>query len=114
MMYYTLDDKHQIVPTTDIMVWGKFRQDHSRRRVAATQVGTIWVSTVFLGIDHGLGEITGERPVLFETMAFADTNGEDKSKLGDEIETCRYCTWDEAVAGHAEMVARLSENGEAK
>ena len=52
----------------------------------------IRVSTVFLGLDHGFG---AEEPVLFETMIFG----------GEYDEYCeRYCTWDEAVEGHAKAV----------
>ncbi|MCK4858907.1 MAG: hypothetical protein KAT58_13115 [candidate division Zixibacteria bacterium] len=62
-------------------------------------MGKARVSTVFLGLDHNF---SGEgHPVLFETMVFGE------SPLADEQE--RYCTWDEAVAGHAAMVKRVKE-----
>lgn len=51
-----------------------------------------WVSTVFLGLDHGFH---GE-PILFESMHFIGSNGSDQK---------RYRTWDEAMAGHHLMVA---------
>lgn len=53
------------------------------------------VSTVFLGLNHnhfGKGD-----PILFETMVFGGPlDGEQH----------RYCTYDEAERGHAEMVAQ--------
>ncbi len=38
--------------------------------------------------------------MLFETMAFCDSD-EDF-----EEDQQRYCTWDEAIAGHEEMCAK--------
>lgn len=67
------------------------------RRVADDQVGSYWISTVWLGYDHGFGR-TGA-PVIFETMVFAE-NG----KVGPELEQRRYSTEAEALAGHAETV----------
>ena len=60
--------------------------------------GEIVVSTVFLGLDHGWGD---GPPVLFETLVFPDTKRMD-----------RYCTWDEAVAGHERIVALVLEEAE--
>jgi hypothetical protein len=52
------------------------------RCVAQTWVGPkIWVSTVFLGVDHGYGDV----PLWFETMVFKEDCA-DKQK--------RYETWD--------------------
>ena len=53
------------------------------------------VSTVFLGLDH---QHFDGPPLLFETMVFVGEHG-------DEME--RYSTWDEAVAGHDAMVAKV-------
>lgn len=54
------------------------------------------VSTVWLGIDHGFG--LTEKPIIFESMVFG----------GPLDETCRrYCTRDEAIAGHGELVAEI-------
>lgn len=68
------------------------------RSVAKTDIGEeVFVSTVFLGIDHnhsGKGP-----PVLFETMVFG----------GKQDGLChRYCTWDEAEVGHHEVVDRIT------
>lgn len=55
------------------------------------------VSTVFLGIDHQYGS---GKPILFETMVFGGLLD------GEQV---RYCTWEEAEAGHEEMVKRVKE-----
>lgn len=61
--------------------------------VGRTSVGKdVQVSTVFLGLDHGYGE---GPPILFETLVF----GGPLDQSGD-----RYCTWEEAEAGHERWV----------
>lgn len=66
------------------------------REVARTELRNVLVSTIFLGI--AMHTFSGRRPWLFETMVFGGTL--DRSQE-------RYCTWDEAVAGHAAWLARV-------
>jgi len=83
--------------------WGELRwhmDDDGRvseyARVGDDHVGAVWVSTVWLGIDHGFGH---GPPQIFETMIF-----------GSEAEfnpVCRYATEADAVAGHWRTVADL-------
>jgi hypothetical protein len=79
-----------------------------RRRVAFTDLGFGTVSTVFLGIDHRFFFEEGP-PILFETMLFA--NAEPGERFPEELDGLmrRYATWDEAEAGHEEMVAEVRE-----
>ncbi len=54
-------------------------------------IGETHISTVFLMIDHGYAGYLSVPPILFETMVFG----------GEYDDWCnRYCTWDEAQAGH--------------
>lgn len=81
------------VPCEDIRAWGMWmaRKD---RHVAETRLGDVWVSTVFLGMNYnhsGIGP-----PILYETMIF----GGKYDQYQD-----RYCTWDEAEAGHKKACA---------
>lgn len=55
------------------------------------------VSTVWLGIDHNFGR--SGPPVIFESMCFRDGKG---------IESRRYRTEAEALAGHDRMVAAIA------
>lgn len=92
---YKLDDNRNPVPCTmlDLALWEGSGEE--KRRVAWTEVGDRQVSTVFLGLEHGWRD---GKPVLFETMVRTAGKWDDQR---------RYCTWDEAVAGHEEKVAEL-------
>ena len=89
--FYILRGK-RAVPIT-LHEWAASPFKH--RIIHQTTLGGVLVSTVFLGLDHQLGE---GPPLLFETMVF---NGP-----GHEYQE-RYSTWDEAEAGHNEVVKIL-------
>lgn len=71
--------------------------DPGYKRVAADDIDEdIWVSTVWLGIDH---DFTGRGPpVIFETMIFGGPY---------DGEQWRYCTEGEAFGGHVRIVIDL-------
>ncbi len=87
--YWILNGKHNLVKA-GLMEWASFFEDINHRRVAETWRGRVWVSTVFLVIDHKFAS-TGA-PILFETMIF------HTRRLDGWQE--RYHTWEEAEAGH--------------
>ena len=96
-MYYKLDKDHNIVKT-DILDKDAF--NIANRRVAETTLPNgKWISTVFLTIDHSFGS---GPPILFESMVFA---GKESS---EDLTQRRYCTWEEAVKGHEELVKEYS------
>jgi len=67
--------------------------------VAQDRVGLgVYVTTVFLRWDYANGR--GPRPVLFETMVRGDAQ---------ELDFTRYCTWEEAEAGHKRIVRRIQK-----
>jgi len=78
-----LDPTHQLQPIDE-------------RRIARTAITPeVYVSTVFLGLDH---RYTPEGPpILFETLVFG------LSADGDEPQE-RYTTYEAAEAGHARWV----------
>jgi len=96
--WYVLKGREPVAVATPLE-WAKAFEEDSRR-VAADEIGEVRVSTVFLGLDHGWGD---GPPVLFETMVFG-------GKLDQEQE--RYCTYDEAEAGHKTMVERVRRSFE--
>lgn len=99
-IYYILDENKQPVEC-DAATMQAFLEKEENQRVALDEIpGGVIVSTVFLGINHNWSSVRSI-PILFETMLF-DT--------GDEWEgetQWRYCTYEEAVAGHKETVERL-------
>lgn len=68
--HFILQDKKPV--PVDLMTWAKWLEDRGNRDVAKTDVGNLWVSTVFLGLDHSFGE---GPPILFETWSFPKENG---------------------------------------
>lgn len=83
-----LDENHDLV-WVNWLAWAEWMQV-GERRVAHTSINRrkkSFVSTVFLGIDHGWRE-----PQWFETMVFGTSINE---------KTIRYRTWKEAELGHA-------------
>lgn len=91
-MSYVLDG-HTPVEEPDLEQWARWFAA-ADRHVREDTVGDTRVSTVFLGIDHNFG-FHNSRPVLFETMVFGGPKDADQD---------RYRTWDEAVAGHQDML----------
>lgn len=90
----------------DVMTANRLLGDPDYKRVGLTDITSATdagerhrVSTVWLGLDHGM---TGDRPVLFETMVFADgdTSADEWAR--------RYHTEEEAKAGHAEIVSVIA------
>jgi hypothetical protein len=92
--HYKLEGK-TVVPCHNVMEWGMAFTSQDRH-VAATHVGILHVSTVFIGLDHSFGE--GD-PLLFETMIFG-ADGEWRESYMD-----RCSTWEQAEAMHKKAVA---------
>lgn len=92
-----------------MMQWAKrLEGDKDMKRVAETTLPSgFWVSTVWLGIDHSFGD---GPPIIFETMVFR-TNADGKVESFSDLDSDRYSTEAEALAGHARMVERW-KNGE--
>lgn len=100
---YARLDGHKVVEvdtSTDesLKEWAQWFEKRENRRVRHTLINKrrhIFVSTVFLGIDHGFQE-----KLWFETMIF-----------GTSIDQAmdRYATWEEAEKGHEKMVRRARQ-----
>lgn len=91
---YVLKDGEPVVEP-DREKWARQFSNPSRF-LFRDRKGTLWVSTVFLGVDHNL---TGQGPpVLFETVVFGPT--------GETLDMNRYETLEQAKAGHKEFCRR--------
>lgn len=87
---YILEDNGPVL-CNDLEKWAKWYQESNRSiAVSENKSGDIKVSTIFLGIDHSMGE--GE-PQLFETLIFG---GEYDQKMS------RFSTYKKALLGHVE------------
>jgi hypothetical protein len=67
--------------------------------VAATQIGALFVSTIFTGTAPNFGH----RPLLFKTMVFGPPSGTGSTQT---LEQTRYASWAEALVGHGALVAK--------
>jgi hypothetical protein len=97
---YILDGKTP-VPCDDLMEWARWLET-ADRHVAKTTVGQFWISTVFLGLDHRMGD--DGPPLLFETMVFDRWTEEGRRGGEADFGFARDATWDEAAASHASAV----------
>jgi len=97
---YILDEHGEPVLCDDLVEWGRFYNDPEARRVAQDKDEgpdglEIFVSTVFLGLDHQFGQ---GPPVLWETLVFGGS-------LDGEMD--RYTSRAAALAGHQRMCERV-------
>lgn len=78
--------------------------DSDYKRVAETEIETesVWISTVWLGMDYGFGE-DDRGPLIFETMVFAIL-GTDVVDMGG-IWTMKSASLQEAHGEHEHAVA---------
>ena len=104
---YILDPSgEQPVRCDDIAEWADWYRDFNHRRVAKTYLsnGEIFVSTVFLGVDHGGLASEDSGPVLWETMVFRM-----KEEDIHEALECDRCNGnrEQAQAMHASMCSQV-------
>ena len=88
--YILKDNEPQ--PCEDLVEWAMWMGE-SNRQIARDEIGDVCVSTAFIGIAPG--EADGV-PALFETMVFPSNS------------VRRYTTYQQALAGHAQIVRALS------
>lgn len=79
--------------------WARLRSfaGFEYRRIKQEKIGRYLVSTVWIGLDHGIGS---ERPLIFETMVF---EGEGNQELACE----RYSTERDALEGHERIAEEV-------
>ncbi len=98
--HYVLDDEGQplLLEDGDWLAWAQWFE-HADRHIGKDELlpTDVWVSTVFLGLDHAFG---GGTPILFETMIFGGPLDQEQD---------RYATREEALIGHAEWLAKAQQ-----
>jgi len=96
--WYDLDKGNNPVPLDRPSPYANAPMGSDRACVGKTDiVDGMWVSTVFLGLDHNPSGDGG--PVLWETLIFAD------GYPNIDQEMWRYTSYEEAVDGHEAAVA---------
>jgi hypothetical protein len=85
----------------DLVGWAMWLETSKGERILGhTQVGRVFVSTVFLGLDHNL---SGDGPpVLWETMVFGADEDPDWRRFQR-----RYSSQEAAIEGHRQAVDEL-------
>jgi hypothetical protein len=96
---YVLDERGEPRPEPDLDIWAHWL-GHDERRIVRQQRWTnndgqqVFVSTVFLGLDHSFGQ--HGLPVLWETMVFIDEESDKDMR--------RYVSRAAAIRGHNDLV----------
>jgi hypothetical protein len=89
MNYYILNG-HTPVREPNMLAWGQWMET-ADCHVNQTTIGVLWISTIFLGIDHNF--FAGQPPRLFETIIFGFDH--------DDSYQTRCATWEQAERMHA-------------
>lgn len=92
--FYKLDG-HVAVPMENVLEYAEWFEKTDRTVVRTVIEEGMFLSTVFLGIDH---DPFGEKPILFETALYAK---------GEFHILSRYETWEQAEEGHDEILGMV-------
>ena len=92
-----LSAQHEVIPCQDLLEWARWYEDRKNRIIQQESISGFFVSTIFLGLDMGYAN-----PLWFETMVFREG-----ARPQGSVHTMRYASWDEAIAGHAEICAKV-------
>jgi hypothetical protein len=103
---YILDDQGNPVPERDLLKWATWMEDSEHCHFLKTDLGPLgWISTIFLGVDHDFFSLNEEQthcPILWETMVFGGPYDQEQR---------RYRSREDALQGHAELVAMCRQAG---
>ena len=111
------------VPCEDLITWARWIEIPTNRIVKQQFIGDLWISTVFLGLDHNM-LFPDSPPQLFETLVFRDSTDEDRREMEalavrvgytgkvtcprhvqvDDGYSSRSATWEMALEEHAKAV----------
>ncbi len=102
--YYRLQNGIPVL-CQDILEWSMWFEGNLQERIVEqTTAGDLFVSTVFLGLDHSYSE--DGPPLIYETMVF--NKAIDKS---DDLLCQRYSTLGEAKFGHFAVLEQIGRKG---
>lgn len=118
--HYILDEDLNAVEAP-FVEWAVMYEKRSERQIRLDRIGNWFISTVFMGLDHGFPmypyDAATYRPLLWETMVFYEPvmRAKWRSAMGGRRRyrgypfphehQRRYYSTQEAIAGHAAVVA---------
>lgn len=99
---YILGKDHKPILCEDLIEFSQwFERSANQRIIGRTPLAPgIYVSTVFLALDHG---VCDDKPVLWESMIVGD------KEFDDDVGYERYYTYEEAIEGHMKLVDEIRE-----
>jgi hypothetical protein len=87
--WYILDDDNNPVPSTGLESCDWMDGNPERKAVKQEHVDDVFISTVFLGLDHAW--LDASSPLLWETMIFGGEHDQYQE---------RYTSYEDALEGH--------------
>jgi hypothetical protein len=93
-MHYLLDKNKEPYPVT-IKEAIKLYKNPEMKIVKQDTIDDVFISTVFLGMDHSWSNKPGHKPVLWETMIFGGEYSEYQE---------RYTSHHDALEGHQKAI----------
>lgn len=101
-MWYKLDSDNNPIPCSSILEYEEWFMKHgstvAKSKFKDTKNISIYISTVFLGLDHSHNSTV---PILWETMVFG---GPFDQQL------VRYSSFKDALKGHNEIIDGIKDN----
>jgi hypothetical protein len=103
MAYYILDEYNNPIKSTGTDVGKWLENNPEKKGVKQEHIDNIFISTVFLGLDHSFPWNEDKRPVLWETMIFGGEHDQYQE---------RYSSYEDALKGHQTAIDLIKkENG---
>ena len=106
MAWYILDENNKPVKSASVIEAAEWLDKNPERKaVKQEHIDDIFISTVFLGLDHAFPWDKDKTPVLWETMIF----GGEHDQYQD-----RYTSYEDALEGHQKAInfIKTGYNGE--
>ena len=98
MAWYILDENNKPVKAVSIMESAEqLEKNPERKAVKQEHIDDIFISTVFLGLDHAWDS---DIPVLWETMIFGGEHDQYQE---------RYTSYEDALKGHQTALNLVKE-----
>jgi hypothetical protein len=98
--FYKLEG-HEVVEADSALDWGLWFSAHKDDRIVRQEnVGSWWVSTVFIGLDMRF--MSKGPPIVFETMVFDHSGRQEtlEDEFGRDGWQERCATWEQALEMH--------------